>query len=200
MRYAKFAKPSMNEVPLKSTKLIKPSSAPLAIEDKVPDTGSGPVAGDLRLEPKGDNQAVEPEMKPEATVDAAAPSTEPQLTDFEKRMQAAMEKRTAQKAEIKRQEASAIKKRPSAAVVEYDISNKPSCPTEHGSTYYNNGKIYTCMNRMKFRVIMNVKIPSTERSVKWAKSTPSNHEWTKALVHIDGYWANPAKKGKGCKK
>ena len=90
---------------LRSAKFIKPS---LAIEDKVPGTGPGPVAGDLRLEPKADpdgfeNQAVEPEaheqavVKAGATADAAAPSTEPQLTDFEKRMFSAMAKRTAKK-------------------------------------------------------------------------------------------------------
>ena len=90
---------------LRSAKFIKPS---LAIEDKVPGTGPGPVAGDLRLEPKADpdgfeNQAVEPEaheqavVKAGATADAAAPSTEPQLTDFEKRMCSAMAKRTAEK-------------------------------------------------------------------------------------------------------
>ena len=111
-----------------------------------------------------------------------------------------MEKRTAQKAEIKRQEARAPKKRPAAAVVEYDISNKPSCQTEHGTTYYNQGKIYTNMINKKFRVIRDVKIPRTERVVSWAEANPSNAEWAKALAHIDGYWANPAKKGKGCKK
>eukprot|EP00973_Karenia_brevis_P089416 12397643-Karenia_brevis.AAC.1 len=89
-------------------------------------------------------------------------------------MYAAMEKRNALKAETKRQEANAIKKKPAAAVVEYDIKNKPSCPTEHGSTYYNSGKIYTHMGNKKFRVIRDVKKPSTERQISWEESKPTN--------------------------
>ena len=109
-------------------------------------------------------------------------------------------RRGLQKNEIKRQEASAIKKRPAAAVVEYDISNKPSCPTEHGTTYYNQGKIYTNMIDKKFRVIRDVKIPTTERGVSWADANTSNAEWAKALAHIDEYWAESEKASKGCKK
>ena len=104
------------------------------------------------------------------------------------------------KNEIKRQEDSAIKKRPAAAVVEYDISNKPSCPTEHGTTYYNQGKIYTNMINKKFRVIRDVKLPRTERGVSWAGANPSNAEWAKALAHIDEYWAKSDKKCKVCKE
>ena len=46
---------------------------------------------------------------------------------------------------------------------------------------------------------MNVNVPSTERSVKWANKTPSHHEWAKALAHIDWYWANKAKPKKAKK-
>ena len=201
LRAANFIKPSV-------TIEDKVPGTSLALEDKVPDTEPGSVAGDLSLEPKADPDGSEAEatagvkadVKAGATAGAAAPSTEPQLTDFEKRMYAAMGKRTAVQAATKNQAASAIKKRPAAAVVEYDISNKPSCPTEHGSTYYNHGKIYTCMPQKKFRVIRDVKLPRTERVVKWAVSNPMNSEWEKALVLIDEYWAKPEKASKGCKK
>ena len=183
-------------------KRIAPSSLRCSKFSKSSLSLEEPVAGDLQIEPIDEDEADEPheqeaheqeaheqadDNKDGDTAEATAPITEPQLTAFEQKMFNAMGKRTAHKKELKKQE---VMRRPAAKVTkgDYTIKKKPCCPSEHGSTYYNNGKVYTLMGKKKFRVICDNKKPSTEKSVSWSGSTPSNHEWAKALAHIDTYW------------
>ena len=129
-----------------------------------------------------------------AKAEATGAEKEPQLTDFEKRMFAAMDQRNAIKADERKQRSANMKKRPAAAVVQYDINNKPAFPTEHGTILYNNGKIYVNMKTQNFRVIRDAKTPRTERAVKWQESKPNKAEWAKALALIDEFWACPPSK------
>ena len=60
------------------------------------------------------------------------------------------------------------------------------------------------MPQKRFRVIRDVRLPRTERVVKWTGSKPSCPEWAKALAHIDEYWAKgypyPGEKASNARK
>ena len=122
----------------------------------------------------------------------------PQLTEFEKRMEQALEdRRQANKDMASGVAPRVVDKRPAAAGPPRSKAKmmrpaaapakQPALPSSHGAVQYRTEKIYVNFELRSFRIINDPSESRSDYKVHWKAGRPTMEEWQRALSRINAY-------------